>query len=705
MKQSATLNFYWVCREMISRCKSSVKNYLTVLFLLSGILLASQKSDAQCNSFNIDFKQAANRDNFMSYTTGEIHWIGSILQSSNSRYVEGMSTLQRVVMNNLTDCDCTHTLRIKMQSEKSANHAYDFITSWDNAIQATNGVYGTGAWAIAPGFGLMPANRADPKLHECDQELGACSETACNLVTNGGIGTGAGATFRDIPVIDGETNLIIPGDQNTTTNIINTYETRYGNRTVRVYASSFTGAPGDVNNQVVFVGYGDSNPGDGGTTYIYYDIKWSSCSPDVVIEFGAHIAVGVDGLDPDPTDLDLGVGYFFAQGASDISGGPYHVIIEGFIGADGTEGSACEPNLGNLDNQLQGSQVLLIPSCNLTGPATACAGQSVQYSTTNTNVDDATFLWEIIGSNQTTPATITSGNATTTGPITVSTGSVGSYTVKFTINNGGTTQDPDDDITSSCTVTTTVSGGPSIVCPQNQTAAACQTQAQIDAAYQVWLATVSGGGTITHNGGTVGPNRCGGATTVIFTATNTCGTATCSATFTVTADNTAPVITTGGTTNTLGCNPAASDLNNALGTATASDNCGAPTLSVSDGSVSSNRCGRSQTRTWVARDACNNTSSAARTVTWTADVTAPVITTGGTTNTLGCNPAASDINNALGTATATDACGVPTLSSSDGSVSSNGCSRSQTRTWTARDFCGNTSTAARTVTWTSDVPG
>jgi len=115
MKQSATLNFYWVCREMISRCKSSVKNYLTVLFLLSGILLASHKSDAQCNSFNIDFKQAANRDNFMSYTTGEIHWIGSILQSSNSRYVEGMSTLQRVVMNNLTDCDCTHKLRIKMQ--------------------------------------------------------------------------------------------------------------------------------------------------------------------------------------------------------------------------------------------------------------------------------------------------------------------------------------------------------------------------------------------------------------------------------------------------------------------------------------------------------------------------------------------------------------------------------------------------------------
>src|SRR4029450_6565074 len=54
-------------------------------------------------------------------------------------------------------------------------------------------------------------------------------------------------------------------------------------------------------------------------------------------------------------------------------------------------------------------------------------------------------------------------------------------------------------------------------------------------------------------------------------------------------------------------------------------------------------------------------------------------------------------------ATATDACGTPTVTSSDGSVSSNGCSRSQTRTFTARDACGNTATASRTVTWTGDV--
>src|SRR5678809_1217669 len=172
-------------------------------------------------------------------------------------------------------------------------------------------------------------------------------------------------------------------------------------------------------------------------------------------------------------------------------------------------------------------------------------------------------------------------------------------------------------------------------------------------------------------------------------------------------DNTGPVITTGGTTTNLGCNPTADQINAALGTATATDGCSTPTVSAPcDGTVGGQGRTRTQTGTWTARDVCGNTSAASRTVTWTSDNTGPVITTGGTTTNLGCNPTADQINAALGTATATDGCSTPTVSApSDGTVGSDGCTRTQTRTWTARDVCGNTSAASRTVTWTSDNTG
>src|SRR4029453_9515912 len=204
---------------------------------------------------------------------------------------------------------------------------------------------------------------------------------------------------------------------------------------------------------------------------------------------------------------------------------------------------------------------------------------------------------------------------------------------------------------------------------------------------------------VTLSDWSVTSNGCSRSQTRTFTARDACGnTSTASRTVTWTADVTPPVLTTGGGSLTLGCNPSAGDINGSLGTATATDACGTPTVTSSDGSVTSNGCSRSQTRTFTARDACGNTATAALTVTWTSDNTAPVITTGGTGTTLGCNPSAGDINGALGTATATDACGVPTVSSRDGSVTRNVCSRSQTRTFTERDACGTTATASRTVT-------
>jgi len=163
------------------------------------------------------------------------------------------------------------------------------------------------------------------------------------------------------------------------------------------------------------------------------------------------------------------------------------------------------------------------------------------------------------------------------------------------------------------------------------------------------------------------------------------------------------VITATGTTTTLGCNPDATTIEAALGTATASGDCGAVTLSVSDGQVISSGCNRSQTRTWTATDACGNSASASRTVTWVVNTSTPLGTISGTNPNLGCNPSDAAINAALGTATANTTCGSVQLTVSDGPIQSSGCNHSQTRSWTATDDCGNFATATRTATWIVDT--
>ncbi len=203
------------------------------------------------------------------------------------------------------------------------------------------------------------------------------------------------------------------------------------------------------------------------------------------------------------------------------------------------------------------------------------------------------------------------------------------------------------------------------------------------------------------------PTTCTRSQTRTWNATDGCNNvaATVTRTVTWTVDITLPVINATGSTLALGCNPTAAQINAALGTATATDNCGVGTPTPSDGTVSSTGCSRSQTRTWNVSDACGNAAIAvSRTATWTEDMTPPVINATGATLALGCNPNAAQINAALGTATATDNCSVGTPTPSDGTVSSTGCSRSQTRTWNVSDACGNPAIAVtRTVIWTEDI--
>ena len=129
--------------------------------------------------------------------------------------------------------------------------------------------------------------------------------------------------------------------------------------------------------------------------------------------------------------------------------------------------------------------------------------------------------------------------------------------------------------------------------------------------------------------------------------------------------------------------------------ATATDACGGTvTLTFADVTTPGSCLGNySITRTWTAKDNCNNTSTASQTIN-VQDVTPPVIATLPAPSTINC-PSTPNFANA----TATDACGgTVTLTFADvttpGSCLGN---YSITRTWTAKDNCNNTSTASQTI--------
>src|SRR5206468_725349 len=113
-----------------------------------------------------------------------------------------------------------------------------------------------------------------------------------------------------------------------------------------------------------------------------------------------------------------------------------------------------------------------------------------------------------------------------------------------------------------------------------------------------------------------------------------------------------------------------------------------------DVTTAGNCTGKSDvTRTWTATDHCGNSSTASQTV-HIVDTTAPVISGVGPAQTIQC-PATPTFSSP----TATDACDPkPTLTFADVTTPGS-CPQAKdvTRTWTAKDPCGNTSTASQTV--------
>lgn len=137
--------------------------------------------------------------------------------------------------------------------------------------------------------------------------------------------------------------------------------------------------------------------------------------------------------------------------------------------------------------------------------------------------------------------------------------------------------------------------------------------------------------------------------------------------------------------------------NAALGFALATDNCTLfPAISYTDVFTPGGACPPTTgtiMRTWKATDACGNMATCPQTIT-VVDTTAPVIACPANV-TIECGDSTLPTN--TGAATASDNCDAsPAVGYSDSSAGS--CPEVITRTWTATDACGNSSSCDQTIT-------
>jgi len=181
-------------------------------------------------------------------------------------------------------------------------------------------------------------------------------------------------------------------------------------------------------------------------------------------------------------------------------------------------------------------------------------------------------------------------------------------------------------------------------------------------------------------------------------ATDACGnSSTCAQTITV-DDSTPPVITLCPANITVECDESTDPAN--TGSATASDNCDpAPAVDFND-VTTGGACPQEYTinRTWLATDACGNSSTCLQIVT-IEDTTPPLITCP-IDVTIECDQSTLPAN--TGTASATDNCDqAPAIDYADVTfgIGEGGCPQEYRieRTWTSTDACGNSSTCLQNI--------
>jgi hypothetical protein len=278
-------------------------------FIFAFLLMISTAFYSVAYAQDKDFQQAANGsspDYFIKFNNGMVN-------RTNSTYGEGMAVPQRLIFTGLTGS--THSIKFRHQAAKGDQHGFDFLTSWQQSVQAAAFLYNGYANELNL---LFDAN------YRCSETIGNSSSNACTVLSDvlpaNQVATLTLGTLPNIPSMPAHSIA----------NAINYFEhnagwsgTGYGARTIEIRTNDEI-----VSANITFDGY-DAGPGD---YYATYTLSWTSSATDVMIRFAAHIAVGEDSG-----------GYGFGFGASSVSGGPYHIRLAELDG---------HPT-GSIDNQIQ----------------------------------------------------------------------------------------------------------------------------------------------------------------------------------------------------------------------------------------------------------------------------------------------------------------------------------------------------------------
>jgi hypothetical protein len=311
-----------------------------------GGAVSSDTTKVIVSPVKVDFGQSANDDS--PYPPGDVHWIGSILQQSNSKYYEGMSPLQRLVIVGIPKtAGHVHTLNFSHQANKDTAHAYDFLTSWPQGVQAGTEIGGP----------TMFVN-----LNECGPDIGPPADMGaiCSFLHTSG--------FTATPDAPDAMGTLLGDD---VASAAAAYETQLGNRTVKIYGNTAISAA-----SITFDGYTG-----GAAKSAEYTLTWTSSSDSIVIEMAGHLAAGTDPVG------QSGVGYGPGRGSAYISGGPYHFKLSMLDSA----------SIGSQDNQIKGADIILPPPvCNVTPSAdTVCVGFDATFTENTTGgTPPYTYCWE-----------------------------------------------------------------------------------------------------------------------------------------------------------------------------------------------------------------------------------------------------------------------------------------------------------------------